>query len=85
MSWSPSVYIGEMRPWPDSVHVVRGKTDEVRRYFPERTCRKTVGKHGHRWACSECDETLLSRFPSVKYPDGIVHYCPNCGAKVVDE
>jgi len=30
--------IGEMRPWPDTGHVIRGKTGEVRRYAPERTC-----------------------------------------------
>ena len=35
MSWSPDVFIGELRPWPDTVHVVRGKTDETRRYMPE--------------------------------------------------
>ena len=35
MSWSPDLFIGEFRPWPDSVYVVRGKTDETRRYVPE--------------------------------------------------
>ena len=35
MSWSPDLFIGEFRPWPDTVHVVRGKTDEMRRYVPE--------------------------------------------------
>lgn len=35
MSWSPDLFIGELRPWPDTVHVVRGKTDETRRYVPE--------------------------------------------------
>ena len=35
MSWSPDLFIGEFRPWPDMVHVVRGKTDETRRYVPE--------------------------------------------------
>lgn len=35
MSWSPDLFIGELRPWPDTVHVVRGKTDEMRRYVPE--------------------------------------------------
>lgn len=35
MSWSPELFIGELRPWPDTVHVVRGKTDEMRRYVPE--------------------------------------------------
>lgn len=36
MSWSPDLYIGEMRPWPDSVHVMRGSSGEARRYVPER-------------------------------------------------
>jgi hypothetical protein len=35
MSWSPELYIGEFRPWPDTVHVVRGKTEEKRRYVSE--------------------------------------------------
>ena|GEM_PF-6949227 len=35
MSWSPDLFIGELRPWPDMVHVVRGKTEETRRYVPE--------------------------------------------------
>lgn len=35
MSWSPDLFIGEFRPWPDSVYVVRGKTDDMRRYVPE--------------------------------------------------
>lgn len=35
MSWSPDLFIGEFRPWPDTVHVVRGRTDETRRYVPE--------------------------------------------------
>ena len=35
MTKTPDVYIGETRPWPDTVNVIRGKTDEVRRYLPE--------------------------------------------------
>ena len=35
MSWSPELFIGGIRPWPDSVHVVRSRTDEMRRYMPE--------------------------------------------------
>lgn len=35
MSWSPDLFIGELRPWPYSVHVVRGKTEEFKRYVPE--------------------------------------------------
>ena len=38
MSWTPEVYIGEMRPWPESVRVVRGNSGEVMRYDrPERS------------------------------------------------
>ena len=59
MSWSPDLFIGELRPWPDSVHVVRGRTDEARRYFPRERAKRvrsladergTVG----RCTCSEC-------------------------------
>ena len=32
MSWSPDLYIGEMRPWPESVTVRRG--NESRVYVP---------------------------------------------------
>lgn len=35
MSWSPDLFIGELRPWPDSVYVVRSRTVETRRYVPE--------------------------------------------------
>lgn len=35
MSWSPDVFIGEFRPWPDTVQVVRGTYDDTRRYVPE--------------------------------------------------
>lgn len=35
MSWSIDVHIGEMRPWPETVNVIRGKTDETRRYMSE--------------------------------------------------
>ena len=32
MSWTPEVHIGELRPWPDSVLVVRGNSGESMRY-----------------------------------------------------
>lgn len=35
MSWSPELFIGELMPFPDTVHVVKGKTDEMKRYVPE--------------------------------------------------
>ena len=36
MSWSPHLYIGEFRPWPESIYVTRDKTDETRRYVLEK-------------------------------------------------
>lgn len=80
--WSPSVYMGEMRPWPDSVHVVRGKTDETRRYVPELTCQRVnkpdqffaddFGYSVDAYRCSVCNFRL----------DRITNYCPVCGARV---
>lgn len=29
MSWSPDLFIGEFRPWPDTVHVVRDMWREL--------------------------------------------------------
>lgn len=32
MSWTPELVIGELRPWPESVKVVRGNSGEAMRY-----------------------------------------------------
>lgn len=32
MSWAPELVIGELRPWPESVKVVRGNSGEAMRY-----------------------------------------------------
>lgn len=77
MSWSPDLFIGELRPWPDTVHVVRGKTDEARRYVPERTAKRvrvTVDEMrciGHD-ECSGCGAT-------VGMGD---RFCRMCGARL---
>jgi len=77
MSWSPDLYIGEFRPWPDSVHVVRGRTDEQRRYFPRTTAKRVTvtmderGTIGHT-KCSECGAT-------VGMAD---RYCRMCGKEL---
>lgn len=78
MSWSPELQIGEMRPWPDSVRVVRDKTGESRRYLPERTCEAEYSDCGDGTGalyCSECGG----------YMDENDRYCPHCGAKVVEQ
>ena len=75
MSWSPEVFIRELRPWPDSVHVVRGRTGEKLRYLPERTCHLVGEDLGYTIAptCGACGHKWVA-----------FNYCPMCGAKVVD-
>ena len=85
MSWSPELFIGELRPWPDTVHVVRGKTDETRLYVPERTCRYEfvanivrcgISLNSCGLKCSECGRDQIY----MEAPK----YCPECGCKVVE-
>lgn len=90
MSWSPDLYIGELRPWPDTVHVVRGKTEETRRYVPERTCRDVADtpQYGYktRFECSECgyEYSAVGGFGCDYGDEPDFRFCPNCGAKRVD-
>lgn len=86
MSWQPEVFIGELRPWPDSVLVTKGASDERKRYVPEETC-KLESSHGwtdayvsHRWTV-ELDCHTIDDWGERELPD----YCPYCGRKVVDE
>lgn len=61
--------------WPLVVCVCDDETGEVRDYLPERTCTFNClcGEDG--WICTECG----------KWQNRIANYCPNCGAKVVEE
>ena len=63
--------------WPKVLWMVRKRGDgnERRRYLLERTCRN-VSDAGFGFKCSECGDW-----------EDIEHnpYCPNCGAKVVEE
>ncbi len=38
MSWTPDIYINKGVMWPDAIRVVRGTTDDTRRYVPEEDC-----------------------------------------------
>ena len=76
MSWSTDLHIGELRPWPDSVHVVRDNTEETRSYFPERTATRIVRTYDGLTGickCSSCDRTI-----SV-----YDKFCKHCGAMFV--
>lgn len=57
----------------------------------ERTCHDANTRFD-AWTCSECKCTQLLMFDDFGEPtlsvDGVAdvpHYCPNCGAKVVEE
>lgn len=87
MSWSPELPIGEFRPWPDTVHVVRGRTGEMLRYVPERTCRNISPKLGNNeFTCEECLARVYGsggRWFDANWDYHKFNYCPNCGRKVV--
>ena len=70
MSWSPDLFIGEFRPWPDTVHVVRDKTDEIRRYVPEKyssamQCLASLENFKLRELVKELYETAYPEYPSM--------------------
>lgn len=91
MSWTPDLIIGELRPWPDAVWVIRGDTDEARRYVPEQTCHVEAYDdgidegHDGEWFCYAPPTWYLScghRAEGAERPN----FCPSCGARVeVDE
>ncbi len=70
MSWSLELCIGEFRSWPDSVHVTRYKTDETRRYVPEKyssamQCLASIENVKLRELVKELYETAYPEYPSM--------------------
>lgn len=47
----------------------------------ERTCQRVLYKPTGVLVCSECGAGIPTQLDKYCY----LHYCPNCGAKVVDE
>ena len=84
----------------DVIQLVRNKTmpkvikvknmdGVVRRYIPERTCRMersftepSTLDHMQEFMCSVCGEYA---FLQVLDERDRLNYCPNCGAKVVEQ
>jgi len=75
MSWTPELYIGGLRPWPDAVRVIRSQTDESKTYVPDRTATRKVISYGAigRCNCSACNWCV----------DPFDAYCRRCGARFV--
>ena len=70
MSWAPELCIGEFRPWPDSIHVTREKTDETRRYVPEKyssamQCLASLENVKLRELVRDLYETAYFEYPSM--------------------
>lgn len=82
MSWTTDLYIGELRPWPDVVHVRRG-WKELRRYVPERMCHLEpweVEQDTGFYDCMKCGCGYVADIADWNE----WRFCPNCGAKMVD-
>lgn len=67
--------------WPDHIEVVHDACRcESRTYVPERTCHIYDTDHGFEDSirCDACQMTFRRPWQPFKF-------CPNCGAKVVDQ
>lgn len=56
--------------------------------LPERTCTVHVGEGQQRgwWVCDSCGDLFdaLHSMACKKGKKGLPHFCPQCGAKVVE-
>lgn len=75
MSWTAELHIGELRPWPDAVHLYRGNTYDMKAYMPDTTATRKVTSYGAigRCNCSACNWCV----------DPFDAYCRRCGARFV--
>lgn len=51
----------------------------------ERTCRCTTDDSAWCFACSECGKSFPRSKLHLAHNHGEINYCPNCGAKVIEE
>ena len=67
---------------PERIRV--GSLERPRVYVPERTCRM---EYNEEWSGDELYPTECYNCSECHYmtSDGMPNYCPNCGAKVVEE
>lgn len=89
MSWSPDLYIGEMRPWPESVTVRRG--NESKAYVPldsafvsydeERDILSVVSKH----IPNEVRVTKIDQRERDVYTARVYTFVPERLRKVLDK
>lgn len=78
------VEIGAADTFGFTEFIVLEKGKVKRKYLPERTCTfepESFGLLG-QYKCSSCKDTV--HVASLKVLKRL-HYCPNCGAKVVEQ
>lgn len=73
------IEIGESQGFPSVLNVRRGS--ELRRYVPERTCRRVEYELTGNLVCSECGYGI----PRALDRHAFVNYCPACGARIVED
>ena len=77
--------------WPEFIEVSHDGTGDLMRYVPERTCEFFYDKKMAEYACSACGERVSGSNPDDEYevsPLAVLEsfeYCPNCGARVIEE
>ena len=71
--WLERITMGGEQRYPERIRV--GSLERPRVYVPERTCRYVYDEGLCGWVCSECGE--------LEPVGNHVHYCPDCGARVV--
>lgn len=81
MSWMPEFYIGEFRPWPDSVYIVRGNTDEFRRYMPDDFCAVSRENNELRSENNKLRKLCVELWCSCPVSDDGCVYCEHGGPK----
>ena len=52
--------------------------------IPERTCKNVADGYMYHFKCSLCEYDTIIHNCEIRL-DELPNYCPNCGAKVVDE
>ena len=71
---------GEQR-YPERIRV--GSLERPRVYVPERTCRPTHTRK--KWECDVCGCVIRPGFMPEFHGVGVLRYCPNCGARIIEE
>lgn len=86
-----SLVLQNWKGWPDHINVCKdGVIGSCRRYVPAKTCLIVYDPVHQDYYCSACGEYFdTGMYVARDSDDWLEHkdfrFCPNCGAKVVDE